>query len=195
MQLEEAGSSDAAIAVGHLNARPEIAHPPCIRPHPCTRPTQGSLLAQHRRPAGVLLLPHISSQTQVFDTPRRSPTAAKHLPRHRRLAQALRCLFFSFLSLSHANAQRQTQIKSTPPTPFSTATTQSYLQSAGGSAAGDGPEGSGGASDRADDRTPPEPSVASHVSAAEIFVPHKFHRIFNNLWGHSRRRSAFLWRH
>lgn len=57
----------------------------------------------------------------------------KHLPRQRRFAQTLGYLLF-FLGLSHANTQRQTEIKSTPPTPFSTATTQSYLPNAGGSA-------------------------------------------------------------
>lgn len=79
------------------------------------------------------LEPHLRAQTQVLDRLRKDPTAqnispgsgASHKP------SATSCFV---RGLSHANTQRQTEIKSTPPTPFSIATTQRYLPSAGGSA-------------------------------------------------------------
>lgn len=83
MQLAGAGSSDAAIAVGHLNARPEIAHPPRIRPHRCTRPTQGSHLTPPRPSAADLPerrpCPTPALRHRLFDTARRGPAAAKNI--------------------------------------------------------------------------------------------------------------------
>lgn len=61
-------------------------------------------------------------QTQVLDRPRNAPTAQNSSPG----AQTLGYLLF-LLGLSHANAQRQTEIKSAPPTSFSRAPTQSDL--------------------------------------------------------------------
>lgn len=78
-----------------------------IRPHHCTCPTQGSHITppRSRRPGGEQLEPHPAAQTQVLDEPRKAPTAHN-----------ISLLFL--LGLSHASAQRQTEIKPAPPTSF-----------------------------------------------------------------------------